>query len=64
MPFFTSAVEKRAGEKGNVRKFLFSPSLLLKLAGNRQKQMQDKNGRQKSNKEERSQNFPLSDDMI
>ena len=42
MPFFTSAVEKRAGEKGNVRKFLFSPSLLLKLAGNRQKQMQDK----------------------
>ena len=62
MPFFTSAVEKRAGEKGNVRKFLFSPSLLLKLAGNRQKQMQDKNGRQKSNKEERSQDFPLFSD--
>ena len=42
MPFSTSAVEKRAGEKGNVRKFPFPPSLLLKPAGNRQKQMQDK----------------------
>jgi hypothetical protein len=43
--------------------FHFSTSLLLKPAGNRQKTMQ-KNRRQKSNKEERSQNFPLSDDMI
>ena len=44
--------------------FHFSTSLLLKPAGNRQKTMQEKNRRQKSNKEERSQNFPLSDDMI
>ena len=65
MPFSTSAVEKRAGERGEIRKFhLFKPSLLLNPAGHRQKQRQDKNRRQKSNKEERSQDFPLSDDMI
>ena len=48
--FSTSAVEKRAGKKsGN---FPFQTSLLLNPAGHRQKQRQDKNRRQKSNKEE------------
>jgi len=44
MPFSTSAVEKRAGERGEIRKFhLFKPSLLLNPAGHRQKQRQNKN---------------------
>ncbi len=40
MPFSTSAVEKRAGERGDIREFHFSPLLLLKSADDRQKTMQ------------------------
>ena len=63
LPPSTSAVRRRAEERRNIREFHFSPLLLLKSADDRQKTMQyPKNRRQKSNKEERSQDFPLFSD--